>query len=91
MGTSNDTKSKSVKFELKQKPDPAKQTFTQTGTVISKQINSLTVIVMCHNKSTVKQSEYPVTMQDGKWHQVGKRLGIDGKVTSTGTIELHRF
>ncbi|HET7119460.1 MAG TPA: hypothetical protein VFI29_23390 [Hanamia sp.] len=39
----------------------------------------------------IKQSEYTVTIQDGKWPHVGKRFGIDGKVTSYGTIELHRF
>ena len=69
----------------------AGQTFTQTGTVNSEQPNSFTVTLMYPNKPTVEQSEYTVTMQDGKWHQVGKRFGMDGKVISTTSVDLHRM
>jgi hypothetical protein len=69
----------------------AGQTYTQTGTVTSEQPNSFTVKIMDPNKPTIKQTEYTVTMQDGKWHQVVKGFGRDGKVTFTATIDLHRM
>jgi|GEM_PF-5019322 len=67
------------------------QTFPQMGTVTSDQPNSFTVTVMYPDKPTAIQSEYTVTMQNGKWHQVGKSYDINGKQTSTNTINLKRM
>lgn len=69
----------------------AGQTYTQTGTVTSEQPNSFTVTVMYPNRPTIKQTEYTVSMQEGKWHQVSKNFGMDGKVVWTATADLHRF
>lgn len=66
------------------------QTFTLTGKVTSSQPNSFTVTVMYPNKPTAIQSEYTVTMQDGKWHQIGKRFDRDGKLTATITGNMRR-
>ncbi|HET7119462.1 MAG TPA: hypothetical protein VFI29_23400 [Hanamia sp.] len=66
------------------------QTFPQMGTVTSDQPNSFTVTVMYPHKPTAVQSEYTVTMQNGKWYQVGKQYDRDGKQTRTSTVDLRR-
>ena len=66
------------------------QTFTQTGKVTSVSPNSFTVTIMYPDKPAAIQSEYTVTMPNGKWHQVGKRYDRDGKQNITTTIDLKR-
>jgi hypothetical protein len=67
------------------------QTFTSTGKITSDKINSFTSTVMYPDKPTVIQTEYTVTLQDGKWHQVGKDYDKNGKQVSTETIDLRRL
>lgn len=67
------------------------QTFTSTGKINSDKINSFTATVMYPDKPTVIQTEYTVTLQDGKWHQVGKDYDKNGKQVSTETIDLRRL
>ncbi len=66
-------------------------TATRTGKVTSEQPNSFTVTVMNPDKPSVKEVEYTVTLQNGKWHQVSKNYDDNGKVVRTSTINLHRM
>jgi len=66
------------------------QTYTNTGTVTSDKPHSFTVTAMYSEKPTAKQSEYTVTLENGKWHQVAKIYDINGKQTNTITINLKR-
>lgn len=68
----------------------AGQTFPQMGKVTSNHPNSFTVTTMYPDKPTAIQSEYTVTLQNGKWHQVGKQYDMDGKQIRTSTIDLRR-
>jgi hypothetical protein len=70
--------------------NPAGLTFPHSGLVTSTQPNSFTVTVMYPDKPTAIESEYTVTMQNGKWHQMGKQYDREGKQTFTTTIDLHR-
>lgn len=67
------------------------QTYTKTGIVTSDGMNSFTVTVMYPNKPTSIQNEYTVSLVNGKWHQVGKDYDINGKVTSTTQLDMHRI
>lgn len=67
------------------------QTFTQTGSITSDKMNSFTVTVMNPDMKDVKQSEFTVTLKDGKWHQVGESFDENGKQTSTSTMDLRRI
>lgn len=69
----------------------SEQTFPGTGTVTSDNLNSFTVTKMYPDKTSAIQSEFTVTLQNGKWHQVGKQYDRDGKQTSTSTIDLRRL
>ncbi|MEO9022397.1 MAG: hypothetical protein ABI290_09710 [Ginsengibacter sp.] len=69
----------------------AGQTFPRMGKVTSLQPNSFTVTVMYPDKPTAIQDEYTVTLQNGKWHQVGKDYDKDGKQIDTSTIEMRRL
>lgn len=66
------------------------QTYTNTGTVTSDKPHSFTVTAMYPEKPTAKQSEYTVTLKNGKWHQVARIYDINGKQTNTITINLKR-
>lgn len=66
------------------------QTFTGTGKITSKGMNSFTVTTMYPDKPGAIQNEYTVTLKDGKWHQVDKDYDQNGKQTSTSTLEMHR-
>lgn len=66
------------------------QTYPGTGIISSDKPNSFTVKQMYPDKPAVVETEYTVTLENGKWHQVGKHYDKDGKQTFTGTIELHR-
>ncbi len=70
--------------------NPSGQTYTRTGKVTSDHPHSFTVTVMYPDKPDAIQSEYTVTMEKGKWHQVNKRFDRDGKQTRTLTANLHR-
>ena len=67
------------------------QTYTNTGKVTADQPNSFTVTSMYADKPTAIQYQYTVTLKDGKWHQVSKAYGRDGKLTRTYTLDLHRM
>ncbi len=67
------------------------QTYTNTGKVTADQPNSFTVTSMYADKPAAIQYQYTVTLKDGKWHQVTKAYGRDGKLTRTYTFELHRM
>lgn len=67
------------------------QTYTNTGKVSIEQPNSYTVRSMFTTKPTAVQYEYTVTLKDGKWHQVSKNYGMDGKVNHTYTFDMHRM
>ena len=67
------------------------QTIIQTGKITSDKINSFTVTVMYTDEPTVVQTEYTVTLQNGKWHQVGKDYDSNGKQVSTETMDLRRL
>lgn len=66
------------------------QTYTNTGTVTSDKPHSFTVTAMYPEKPKAKQTEYTVTLENGKWHQVAKIYDINGKQTNTITINLKR-
>ena len=68
----------------------AGQTFPQMGKVTTNQPNSFTVTMMYPDKPTAIQNEYTVTLQNGKWHQVGEDYDKDGKRIDTNTIDLRR-
>lgn len=70
--------------------NPSGQTFTSTGKVTSGQPNSFTVTEMYPDKPTQIENEYTVSMQDGHWHQIGKRFDKDGKQISTSSVNLRR-
>lgn len=67
------------------------QTFTGTGKVTSEKMNSFTVTKMNPDKPSQIQSEYNVSLKNGKWHQEGKEYDENGKVIGTNTIELRRL
>lgn len=67
------------------------QTFTETGKITSDKVNSFTVTMMYPDKKDAIQTEFTVTLQDGKWHQVGKEFDESGKQTSTETMDLRRL
>lgn len=69
----------------------AGQTYTNTGKVTSDARNSFTVTSMYADKPTAIQYEYTVTLKDGKWHQVSKYYGMDGKLMRTFIFDLHRM
>lgn len=69
----------------------AGQTFTNIGKVTSDAPNSFTVTCMYSDKPTAIQYVYTVTLKDGKWHQVSKYYGRDGKQTQTFTFDMHRI
>lgn len=67
------------------------QTYTSMGKVSSEQPNSYTVKAMYPDKPIAVQYEYTVTLKDGKWHQVAKYYGMDGKLMRTFTFDMHRM
>lgn len=67
------------------------QTYTQTGTVTSDGMNSFTVTVMYPDKPTAVKSEYTVSLQNGKWHQVGKNFDREGNQTETDILDMRRL
>ena len=69
----------------------AGQTFPRMGKVVSDHPNSFTVTMMYPDNPAAIQDEYTVTLENGKWHQVSKDYDINGKETSTSTIDLRRL
>lgn len=67
------------------------QTYIQTGTVTSDEMNSFTVTVMYQDKPDAIQTQYTVSLQNGKWHQVGTRFDRNGKQTGTETVDMRRL
>lgn len=67
------------------------QTFIATGKITSDKVNSFTVTVMYPDKSTVIQTQFTVTLENGKWHQVDKDFDRNGKQVSTDTMDLRRL
>lgn len=78
-------------FYLSVDKNLAGQTFTGRGTISSEKMNSFTVTSTYPDKPDAIESEYTVTLENGKWHQVGKRFDRDGKQTSTSTLDLRRL
>lgn len=66
------------------------QTFIGNGKITSNGVNSFTVATMYSDKPDAIQSEYTVTLKDGKWQQVDKSFDKNGKQVFAGTLELHR-
>ncbi len=66
------------------------QTFVQKGTITSDKVNSFTVTIMYPDKPTTIQTEFTITLQNGKWHQVDKEYDGNGKQTRTSTLDLRR-
>lgn len=77
-------------FYLAVDKNHAGQTFTEEGTITSNGVNSFTVTQTYIDKPDVIRQEYTVTMQNGKWHQVGKNYDRDGKLTRTSTMDFRR-
>jgi hypothetical protein len=67
------------------------QTFTQTGKITSDKMNSFTVTMMNPDKPDMIRSQFTVSLENGEWHQVGKRFDDNGKQTSTNTMNFRRL
>lgn len=67
------------------------QTFTGEGIITSDKMNSFTVTTTYPDKPDQIETEYTVTMQNGKWHQVGKNYDRNGKVVRTETMDMRRL
>lgn len=78
-------------FYLSVRKNRTGQTFTERGTITSEKMNSFTVTTNYPDKPNSIESEYTVTLENGKWHQVGKNYDINGKVTTTHTLDLRRL
>ncbi|MEO9144447.1 MAG: hypothetical protein ABI237_02730 [Ginsengibacter sp.] len=70
--------------------DYSGKTYPGTGIISSDKPNSFTVTQMYPDKPDAIETEYTVTLENGKWHQVGKHYDRDGKQNMTGTMDLRR-